>query len=129
MNESLVRMLYFTPNLGHCTILPLENGKNSSTNRTRALNIRYFYFTDQIEKENIKAQCCPTNKMVVDCHSKPLQGKPFIFLRRQLLGHNIIRFRSQSKTVHGRSVLANQITPIQSHKNLIHARDLRSATS
>jgi len=34
------------------TILLLENGKSSSTKRTRALNIRYFYLTDQIEKGN-----------------------------------------------------------------------------
>jgi len=63
------------------TILLLENGKNSSTKRTRALNIHYFYLSDQIEKGNIKVHYCPTNKMVANNHSKPLQGKPFNFLR------------------------------------------------
>jgi len=62
------------------TILLLENGKNSSTKRTRALNIRYFYLTDQIEKGNIEIHYCPTDKMVINYHSKPLQGKPFNFL-------------------------------------------------
>jgi len=51
------------------TILLLENGKASSSKRTRALNIRYFYLTDQIEKENIKVHCCPTNKMIADYHA------------------------------------------------------------
>jgi len=68
----------------------LENGKSSSTERSRALNIRYFYLTDQIEKGNIEVHCCPTDKMVADYHSKPLQGKPFNFFRQQLLGHDII---------------------------------------
>jgi len=62
------------------TILPLEKGKNSSTKGTHALNIHHFYLTDQIEKGNVEVECCPTDKMVADCHSKPLQGKPFSFL-------------------------------------------------
>jgi len=72
------------------TILPLENGKSSSTKHTRALNIRYFYLADQIEKGNIEAHCCPADKMVAGYHSKPLQGKPFNFLQGHLLGHDII---------------------------------------
>jgi len=48
------------------TILLLENGKNSLTKRTHALNIRYFYLTDQIEKGNIEVHCCSTNKMGAD---------------------------------------------------------------
>jgi len=60
------------------TILLLENGKNSSTKRTCGLNIRYFYLTDQIEKGNIEVHYCPTDKMVVDYRSKPLQGKPLL---------------------------------------------------
>ena len=106
------------------TMLLLNNGKQSSSKRTRALNIRYFYLTDQIEKGNIEVEYCPTDKMVADYHSKPLQGKPFNFLRRQLLGHDIIPF--PAKTDNGRSVLANQI-PAFSPTNFIHARDLPSA--
>ena len=35
------------------TILLEENGKKSSGKRTRHLNIRYFFLTDQVEKENV----------------------------------------------------------------------------
>jgi len=62
-------------------ICQTKNRKSSSTKRTHALDIRHFHLIDQIEKGNIKAHCCPANKMVADCRSKPLQGKPFIFLR------------------------------------------------
>jgi len=51
-------------------ILLLENGKNSSTERTHALNICHFCLADQIEKENIKVEHYSTDNMVADCHSK-----------------------------------------------------------
>jgi len=35
-------------------ILLETNGKRSSSKRTRAINIRYFFITDQVEKENIE---------------------------------------------------------------------------
>jgi len=63
------------------TILLLDDGKSSSTKRTHVLIIHYFYLTDQIEKGNIEVHYCPTDKMVADYHSKPLQGKPFNFLQ------------------------------------------------
>jgi hypothetical protein len=40
------------------------NGKKSSGKRTRALNIRYFFITDQVEKGNTQIEHCGTNNMV-----------------------------------------------------------------
>jgi hypothetical protein len=37
------------------------NGKKSSGKRTRALNIRYFFITDQVEKGNTQIEHCGTN--------------------------------------------------------------------
>ena len=59
------------------TILLLENGKRSSSQRTRAINIRYFFLTDQIEKGNLTVRYCPTLEMYGDFFTKPLQGKLF----------------------------------------------------
>jgi len=42
------------------TILLENNGKRSSGKRTRAINIRYFFLTDQVEKGNLRIECCPT---------------------------------------------------------------------
>ena len=72
------------------TILLLKNGKQSSTKRTRAINIRYFFLIDQIEKGNITVWYCPTEDMVADFLSKPLQGKLFHKFRPQILGHDLI---------------------------------------
>jgi hypothetical protein len=57
------------------TILLENNGKKSSSGRTRALNIRYFFLTDQVAKGNLSIQYCPTTEMVGDYMTKPVQGK------------------------------------------------------
>ena len=69
------------------TILLLENGKRSSSKRTRAINIRYFFLTDQIEKGNLSVEYCPTKEMWADYMTKPLQGSLEIQLRKKIMGH------------------------------------------
>jgi hypothetical protein len=68
------------------TILLEENGKRSSSKRTRAFNIRYFFLTDQIEKGNLTVEYCPTLKMKGDFFTKPLQGKLFREHKNSILG-------------------------------------------
>jgi len=72
------------------TILLLNNGKQSSSKRTRAINIRYFFLTDQIQKGKLRVAYCPTGSMVADFHSKPLQGTLFKSFKRQILGQDAI---------------------------------------
>jgi hypothetical protein len=45
-------------------ILLETNGKKSSGKRTSALNLRYFFITDQVEKGNMQIEYCRTNNMV-----------------------------------------------------------------
>ena len=69
------------------TILLENNGKKSSSQRTRAINIRYFFITDQIEKGNVSVEYCPTKEMDADYMSKPLQGSLFEKFRKRIMGH------------------------------------------
>ena len=69
------------------TILLENNGKKSSSKRTRAINIRYFFLTDQIEKGNLEVVYCPTDEMTADYQSKPLQGKKFKKFKQRIMGH------------------------------------------
>jgi hypothetical protein len=62
------------------------NGKKSSGKRTGALNICYFFLTDQVEKGNLSIEYCPTDDMVGDFHTKPLQGEKFCKFRNEILG-------------------------------------------
>ena len=67
-------------------ILMAENGKSSTGKRTRALNIRYFYITDQISRGNVEIKYCPTDDMVGDYMSKGLQGYKFKKFRDKIMG-------------------------------------------
>ena len=67
-------------------ILLETNGRRSAGKRSRAMNIRYFFITDQIEKGNATVEHCPTDVMVGDFMTKPLQGTKFREFRKDILG-------------------------------------------
>jgi hypothetical protein len=67
-------------------ILLETNGKKSSGKRTHALNICYFFITDQVEKENAQIKHCRTDNMVRDFFTKPLQGEKFQRFWNDILG-------------------------------------------
>jgi hypothetical protein len=67
-------------------ILLETNGKKSSGKQTRALNIRYFFITDQVEKENVQIEHCGTDNMVGDFFTKPLQDEKFQRFWNNILG-------------------------------------------
>ena len=68
------------------TILLEMNGRKSAGKRSRALNIRYFFITDQVEKGNLSIEYCPTGEMLGDFMTKPLQGSKFQEFVQQILG-------------------------------------------
>ncbi len=67
-------------------ILLEENGKKSSSKRTRAINIRYFFIGDQVTKKNVEVQYCPTDEMTGDYMSEGLQGEKFRRFRDEIMG-------------------------------------------
>jgi hypothetical protein len=82
------------------TISLQENGKKSSSKRTRTLNIRYFYLTDQVEKGNLNIEYCPTDEMIGDFMTKPLQGRLFRKFRDLIMGvSSVPRERSDGRSV------------------------------
>ena len=67
------------------TILLAENGRQSVGKRSRHLNIKYFYITDQLERKEVEIQYCPTDDMVADFNTKPLQGSKFVKFKRMIM--------------------------------------------
>ena len=59
--------------------------RKSSSKRTRHLNIRYFFLTDQIEKGNLAVKFCPTDDVIADFMSKPVQGDKFKKFRKEIM--------------------------------------------
>ena len=52
--------------------------------------IRYFFIKDRHDKGGLTIEHCPTTSMLVDYHSKPLQGKLFRYFRSVIMGHKTI---------------------------------------
>ena len=71
-------------------ILLEKNGKQSSSQRTRAINIRYFYITDQAARGMLEIKYCPTKKMMGDYMTKPLQGRLFNKFRDEIMGEQLV---------------------------------------
>ena len=59
----------------------LKNGVVSATKRSRHVDIRYFWTTDRIKDLEMEVVYCPTEKMLGDFFTKPLQGKLFRLMR------------------------------------------------
>jgi hypothetical protein len=70
------------------TIQLVNNGKQSSTKRTRHINIRYFYVTSKIKSGRVRVIYHPTKQMVSDYLTKPLQGSLFRTHRNSIMGHD-----------------------------------------
>jgi hypothetical protein len=62
-----------------------RNGQQSSTKRTRHLDIRCFFVTDRIRGKQLTVECCPTGDMWADVFTKPLQGAAFVKFRKLML--------------------------------------------
>ena len=47
-------------------ILLENNGKKSSSKRTRHINITYYFITDRIKNDELEIEYCPTDNMFAD---------------------------------------------------------------
>ena len=54
-----------------------ENEHRSCTGNSRHVNIRYFFVKDMVDKKLVQVLYCPTDKMLADFFTKPLQGSLF----------------------------------------------------
>ena len=55
-----------------------QNGILSSSKRTKHINVRYYFIKDCIDWKEIHVIHCPTESMVADYFTKPLQGSKFV---------------------------------------------------
>jgi hypothetical protein len=57
---------------------------------SRHIDIRYFFIKDRLESDGFEVQYCPTEQMLADFFTKPLQGALFRRLRAVVMGHEHI---------------------------------------
>ena len=67
-----------------------RNGRNSCTGNSRHIHIRYFFVKDRVDKGEVDIKYCPTENMLADFFTKPLQGALFEKLRAVIMGHKHI---------------------------------------
>ena len=67
------------------TIKLLNNRRLSSGKRTRHFDIRLFYATDLIGRNEVQVKYCPTEDMMADYMSKPLVGSSYKKQRQRIL--------------------------------------------
>jgi hypothetical protein len=79
------------------TELLLKNGRMSSSQRTRHINIRYFFLKDRIDNNELSIKHCPTDQMIADFFSKPTQGAKFIEFRDIIMGAKLNPYLTQER--------------------------------
>ena len=67
-----------------------KNGWKSCTGNSRHISIRYFFVKDRIDKKEVTLHYCPSEKMLADYNTKPLQGKVFRMFWKVIMGHESI---------------------------------------
>lgn len=71
------------------TIQLIKNGRSLNA-KTKHINIRYFFTKQFFDNGDFELVHCPTDLMLADILTKPLQGELFFRLRALLLGHKCV---------------------------------------
>ena len=80
------------------TIQLIRNGRSNSE-RTRHVDIRYFYLHDKLSIGDVDITYIPTEEMIADILTKPLQGELFRKLRKELINHTLtVTYAASCKT-------------------------------
>ena len=85
---ALNRTIYYQDNE---SAMKLEsNGWRSRGEKSRHIDIRYFFIKDVLQREKIDLIHCKTDKMIADYFTKPIQGGLFKRLRGYIMGTSVI---------------------------------------
>lgn len=67
----------------------VKNGK--SRNRTKYIDVKYHFVTDLVKRKIIEIQYCPTDEMIADMMTKPLES---VKLKKHREGCQLVKFGS-----------------------------------
>jgi hypothetical protein len=67
------------------SLLLEKNGRQSCGKRTRHIDIRYFFIKDRVSQGEVCLEYCPTEDMLADFFTKPLQGNLFYKFRDRIM--------------------------------------------
>jgi hypothetical protein len=67
-----------------------KNGRKSSGPNSRHIDIRYLFIKDRLKIEGFSVEYCPTEQMLADFFTKPIQGNLFRRLWKVIMGRKHI---------------------------------------
>ena len=62
-----------------------KNGRMSYGQKSKHINIRFFWVTDQVKNEDLTIEYCPKELMLADFFTKSLQGAVFHKFREVIM--------------------------------------------
>ena len=68
------------------TMALIAKGRSTAP-KTRHIRLRYFWLKDRVDAGEVIVRYMPTEEMVADVLTKPLQGEFFLWMRDRLLGY------------------------------------------
>jgi len=88
-----------------------KNGRSSCGQKSRHIDIRFFFMKDRVGTERMDIRYCPTEQMLADFFTKPLQGSLFKRFKRVIMGldHVSVLWREESNLTEER--VGNDIKP------------------
>ena len=98
------------------------NGRNSCTENSRHVDIRYFFVKDRVDRKEIEISYCPTESMLREIFTnrvftKPVQGTLFRTFIAVIMGHEdisvLFKYRRIKERV-GKDVIRRNLNPVAS---------------
>jgi hypothetical protein len=93
------------------------NGRASCGQKSRHIDIRYFFMKDRIKSEGINIVYCPTEQMLADFFTKPLQGSLFNKFKRVLMGDAHINTLSRQTSSSDEERVGKEVLNITAEDN------------
>jgi hypothetical protein len=96
------------------TIKLERKGKESSGNRTRHFDIKEFYGTDLISRDEVEIEYCNTDEMLADYNTKPVVGRNFSLFRDRYINLSGKLLRIQQQECVGRQGIKRKLKIVDS---------------
>jgi hypothetical protein len=110
-----------------------KNGRASGGKKSRHIDIRFFFIKDRLVSEGITMRHCPTEIIIADLYTKPLQGMLFKRFRDVILGYKHISYlteiytrvfsNNKSKVVQEATTLVSSDTKINGKYESVSSND------
>ena len=71
------------------SVIAMANNGRSYSDKTRHIKIHHYFVKQYLDNGEFTLNYCPTEDMIADILTKPLQGSQFIKLRNILLGYEL----------------------------------------